>query len=94
MVGKAKSSRGDFTASEDDNVLVQGVSHGQGRARLLRLRLLRREQQEAQGGADRGGKAGKPAVSPPRRRSRTAPTSRCPARSSSTSAPSRSTSRK
>jgi phosphate transport system substrate-binding protein len=25
-VGKAKSSRGDFTASEDDNVLVQGVS--------------------------------------------------------------------
>jgi len=24
-VGKAKSSRGDFTASEDDNVLVQGV---------------------------------------------------------------------
>lgn len=24
--GKAKSSRGDFTASEDDNVLVQGVS--------------------------------------------------------------------
>ncbi len=26
IVGKAKSSRGDFTASEDDNVLVQGVS--------------------------------------------------------------------
>jgi phosphate transport system substrate-binding protein len=26
MVGKAKSSRGDFTASEDDNVLVQGVA--------------------------------------------------------------------
>ena len=26
MNGKAKSSRGDFTASEDDNVLVQGVS--------------------------------------------------------------------
>ena len=25
-VGKAKSSRGDFTSSEDDNVLVQGVS--------------------------------------------------------------------
>lgn len=25
-VGKAKSSRGDYTASEDDNVLVQGVS--------------------------------------------------------------------
>jgi phosphate transport system substrate-binding protein len=26
VTGKAKSSRGDFTASEDDNVLVQGVS--------------------------------------------------------------------
>jgi phosphate transport system substrate-binding protein len=26
IVGKPKSSRGDFTASEDDNVLVQGVS--------------------------------------------------------------------
>lgn len=26
IVGKAKSSRGDFTASEDDNVLVQGVT--------------------------------------------------------------------
>ncbi len=26
VVGKARSSRGDYTASEDDNVLVQGVS--------------------------------------------------------------------
>lgn len=26
IVGKAKSSRGDFTSSEDDNVLVQGIS--------------------------------------------------------------------
>jgi len=26
IVGEAKSSRGDYTASEDDNVLVQGVS--------------------------------------------------------------------
>jgi phosphate transport system substrate-binding protein len=26
IVGKSKSSRGDFTASEDDNILVQGVS--------------------------------------------------------------------
>src|SRR5688572_14967204 len=25
IVGKAKSSRGDYTASEDDNVLVQGI---------------------------------------------------------------------
>jgi phosphate transport system substrate-binding protein len=28
--GKSKSSRGDFTASEDDNVLVQGVSRDEG----------------------------------------------------------------
>lgn len=27
VTGKAKASRGDFTASEDDNVLVQGVEH-------------------------------------------------------------------
>ena len=27
IVGKAKSGRGDFTASEDDNVLVQGVAN-------------------------------------------------------------------
>jgi phosphate transport system substrate-binding protein len=27
VVGKAKSSRGDFTASEDDNILVQGVAN-------------------------------------------------------------------
>jgi phosphate transport system substrate-binding protein len=27
VCGKAKASRGDFTASEDDNVLVQGVQH-------------------------------------------------------------------
>jgi phosphate transport system substrate-binding protein len=30
VVGKAKSSRGDFTASEDDNVLVMGVSRDKG----------------------------------------------------------------
>ena len=30
IVGKSKSSRGDFTASEDDNVLVQGVTRDKG----------------------------------------------------------------
>jgi len=30
VVGKAKSSRGDFTGSEDDNVLVQGVASNKG----------------------------------------------------------------
>ena len=29
VTGKSKASRGDFTASEDDNVLVQGVSRDQ-----------------------------------------------------------------
>ncbi|MFM2345016.1 MAG: Phosphate-binding protein [Pseudomonadota bacterium] len=29
-VGKAKSSRGDYTASEDDNVLVQGITRDMG----------------------------------------------------------------
>jgi phosphate transport system substrate-binding protein len=30
VVGKAKSSRGDYTASEDDNVIVQGVASDKG----------------------------------------------------------------
>jgi phosphate transport system substrate-binding protein len=30
IVGKSKSSRGDYTASEDDNVLVQGVASDKG----------------------------------------------------------------
>jgi phosphate transport system substrate-binding protein len=30
VTGKAKSSRGDYTASEDDNVLVQGVASNKG----------------------------------------------------------------
>lgn len=30
IVGKAQASRGDYTASEDDNVLVQGVSGDEG----------------------------------------------------------------
>src|SRR3989338_4176650 len=29
-VGKAKASRGDYTASEDDNVLVQGIANDKG----------------------------------------------------------------
>lgn len=28
IVGKAKASRGDYTASEDDNTLVQGIANG------------------------------------------------------------------
>ena len=38
--GKAKASRGDFTSSEDDNVLVQGISQRRARARLHSVRVL------------------------------------------------------
>jgi phosphate transport system substrate-binding protein len=61
--GKAKASRGDFTASEDDNVLVQGVSqdvnaigyfgyayYAENQARLKAVPIVE--------------KAGKPAVAP------------------------------
>jgi phosphate transport system substrate-binding protein len=63
IVGKAKSSRGDFTASEDDNVLVQGVAgdvnalgyfgyayYAENQNRLKALPIVEKE--------------GKPAVSP------------------------------
>ena len=63
IVGKSKSSRGDFTASEDDNVLVQGVSqdvnalgffgyayYAENKARVTALPIVE--------------KAGKPAVYP------------------------------
>ena len=63
IVGKAKSSRGDFTASEDDNVLVQGVAqdvnalgyfgyayYAENKSKLRAVAIVE--------------KAGKPAVSP------------------------------
>ncbi len=63
IVGKSKSSRGDFTASEDDNVLVQGVAgdvnaigyfgyayYAENAGRLKALPIVEKE--------------GKPAVSP------------------------------
>ena len=46
--GKAKASRSDYGASEDDNVLVQGVGGREGRPRLLRLLLLRGEPEQAE----------------------------------------------
>ena len=47
--GKGDASRSDFTASEDDNVLVQGVAGNRNSRRLLRVRLLRGEQGPAEG---------------------------------------------
>ena len=40
IVGETDASRPDYTASEDDNVLVQGGRRGSGRAGVLRVRLL------------------------------------------------------
>jgi phosphate transport system substrate-binding protein len=92
-VGKAKSSRGDYTASEDDNVLVQGVSrdvnaigyfgyayYAENMARLKALPIVNPKTNQA--------------VAPAEKPSSTAPTSRCRARSSSMSRSSRWTSRK
>jgi len=39
IVGKAKQSRNDYTASEDDNVLVQGVAGEQSKAPLVTLAM-------------------------------------------------------
>ena len=53
--GKAKASRGDFTASEDDNTLVTGIERQRACARVHSLCLLRTQQVEdegAQGGCN------------------------------------------
>ena len=85
IVGKAKSSRGDYTASEDDNVLVQGVSRDKGGPRLLRLMPTTPRTAK---NSRRCRSWPKPVLRRSRRvskRSRTAATSPSPARSSSMS---------
>jgi phosphate transport system substrate-binding protein len=61
--GKSKSSRGDFTASEDDNVLVQGVSRDVGGLGFFGFAYYEENHQKLKAvpiiAAD-----GKPAVSP------------------------------
>ena len=51
--GEEGASRSDYSATEDDNVTVQGVSGDKGAPRLLRLLVLRGEPGHAQGGRDR-----------------------------------------
>ena len=93
IVGKSKSTRGDFTASEDDNVLVQGVSRDvnglgyfgyayyvENKDKLKAVPIVN-EKGQAVAALDGGG-------------ARRAPTRRSRARSSSTSTPSRSASRR
>ena len=47
--GRARASRSDYLATEDDNVVVTGVAGRARRARLLRVLVLRGEQGQAQG---------------------------------------------
>lgn len=63
IVGKAKSSRGDFTASEDDNVLVQGVSNDMGAIGYFGYAYYE-ENQDKLKAVPIVAKAGAPAVSP------------------------------
>ena len=51
--GKVDAATQFATQSEDDNVLVTGVAGDVERHRVLRLRVLRREQRQAQGRRDR-----------------------------------------
>ena len=53
IVGEEGASRGDYTASEDDNVIVRGVGGRQGRARVPRPLVPRVEQEGVEGGRDR-----------------------------------------
>lgn len=58
IVGKAKSSRGDFTASEDDNVLVQGVTNDEGGLGYFGLAYYLENREALKAVAVDGGKGG------------------------------------
>ena len=63
IVGKAKSSRGDYTASEDDNVLVQGVTRDKGGLGYFGFAYYAENQKKLKA-VPIVEKDGKPAVSP------------------------------
>ena len=63
VVGKSKSSRGDFTASEDDNVLVQGVSRNKNALGFFGFAYYH-ENQDKLKAVPIVEKEGKPAVAP------------------------------
>ncbi len=63
ITGKSKSSRGDFTASEDDNVLVQGVARDVGALGFFGLAYFEENKDKISAVAIVD-KAGKPAVLP------------------------------
>ncbi|QEL64569.1 phosphate ABC transporter, periplasmic phosphate-binding protein [Oryzomicrobium terrae] len=58
IVGKAKSSRGDYTASEDDNVLVQGVARDKGGLGYFGFAYYVENQKKLKAVAIDGGKGG------------------------------------
>ena len=58
IVGKAKSSRGDFTASEDDNVLVQGVASDKNALGFFGFAYYVENQKKVKALAVDGGKGG------------------------------------
>lgn len=58
IVGKAKSSRGDFTASEDDNVLVQGVASDKNALGFFGYAYYVENQKKVKAVAVDGGKGG------------------------------------
>ena len=63
ITGKSKSSRGDFTASEDDNVLVQGVARDVGGLGFFGLAYFEENKDKLHAVAIVD-KSGKPAVLP------------------------------
>ena len=56
IVGKAKSSRGDFTASEDDNVLVQGIANDRNALGYFGFAYYIENQKKLKAGAVDGGR--------------------------------------
>lgn len=58
IVGKAKSSRGDYTASEDDNVLVQGVASDKNGLGFFGFAYYVENQKKVKAVAVDGGKGG------------------------------------
>jgi phosphate transport system substrate-binding protein len=87
IVGKEHSSRGDYTSSEDDNVLVKGVSTDKLALGFFGYAYYESQQGQAPGRARRRREGRRTGPAPSRRRRRPSPTppiSRCRARSSST----------
>ena len=91
IVGKAKASRGDYTASEDDNVLVQGIEGNKYALGYIPYAYFAPHSVADEGGRHRVGEEQDTGAGacPARRTCSPAPTTRSRARSSSTSAGSR-----